>query len=115
MLCLLDMIGIVIVQNAGSSSGPVSEKALYALSSLISNNHEGHLQFYNAGGVAAIKHLLANAYSHSQLRKLLNLITNLMDVHGEVEVCPSAAKSASRRLDQAIPMHEENRITGLIS
>jgi hypothetical protein len=74
------------VQNSLSEVGDVSEKGLYAISALVSSNHEGQRQFYRAGGVATIRRLLEADISTRQLRRALNLVTDLTDVEGDVEV-----------------------------
>lgn len=74
------------MQNSLSEVGEVSEKALYAVSTLVSSNHEGQHQFYSAGGVATLRRLLEAEISTRQLRRVLNLVTDLTDVVGEVEV-----------------------------
>ena len=79
-------------QHALEQSGEASEKALYVLSALVSSNHEGQHQFHSSKGVSVIRSLLSKELSTRQHRKVLNLITDLTDVDGEVEV--------SRRLSQ---------------
>lgn len=74
------------MQHAAHQSGDASEKALYVISALVSSNHEGQQQFYSSKGVAVIRSLLAKELSTRQHRKVLNLITDLTDVEGDMEV-----------------------------
>ena len=75
-----------VVQHAAHLSTEVSEKALYVISALVSSNYEGQQQFHSNKGVSVIRSLLANELSTRQHRKVLNLITDLTDVDGEIEV-----------------------------
>ena len=73
-------------QHAAHLSADASEKALYVVSALVSSNHEGQQQFHSNSGVSVIRSLLAKELSTRQHRKVLNLITDLTDVDGEIEV-----------------------------
>lgn len=77
---------ISAAQHALEQSGEASEKALYVVSALVSSNHEGQHQFHSNKGVSVIRSLLSKELSTRQHRKVLNLITDLTDVDGEVEV-----------------------------
>lgn len=82
----LDRLILLCLQRVESKSKQVSEKALYAVSSLVRGSQEGQHQFYSGSGVRALRNVLADAPSSSQLQKTLDLITDLTDTHGEVEV-----------------------------
>ena len=74
------------LQHAAQGTDEASQKALYALSALISSNHEGQHQFYRSKGLTTIQELLALDLSTKQQRKLLNIVTDLTEVEGKVEV-----------------------------
>lgn len=74
------------LQSVASGAASVSEKALYALSTLIRNNHDGQSQFYSGHGLAVLASLLGRECSPRQLRGALDLVTDLSATEASVEV-----------------------------
>ncbi len=83
------------MQHAIEQSGDALDKALYLISALVSSNHDGQHQFHSQNGVSVIRSLLSEELSARQHRKVLNLITDLTDVDGEVEVSSRPASHPS--------------------
>lgn len=74
------------LQNVGSADLAVSEKALYAVSALIRNSHDGQHRFYQEQGPKALVRLLEGDPSRRQLRKIVDLVKDLADAEAFVEV-----------------------------
>lgn len=69
-------------------------KALYALAALIRNSHDGQAQFFATDGVEIVTEMLSRHDAASILRKTLNLLHDIVDSGGYVEV---------RKLSQNVP------------
>ena len=94
----------LVFQRAGSGSKDEAEKALYAILALLSSNHEGQRQFYHGGGVKVLKALLSAEPGTRQLRKVLDIITDLTDALGKVEVgCDNLLKASCLHMIAHLP------------
>lgn len=94
------------LQRAGNEPKDASEKALYALLALLSSNHEGQQQFYKWDGVKVVHKLLESDPGVKQLRKVLDLVTDLSDTPGGARVSRSAHGLIACRLSCLISCRE---------
>lgn len=84
------------MQNVASGAAAASEKALYALSTIIRNSHDGQSQFYSSRGLTVLAKLLGGDCSPRQLRGTLDLVTDLSATDASVEVSARILRNSSK-------------------